>query len=53
MNLLTKLHKKAISNDPNAKDAQQKVNKIIDQIRNQPGGANLAQAILDTLKKTK
>jgi len=53
MNLLTKLHKKAISNDPDAKDAQQKVNKIIDQIRNQPGGANLAQAILDTLKKTK
>ena len=53
MNLLTRLHKKAISNDPDAKDAQQKINKIIDQIRNQPGGSNLAQAIVDTLKKTK
>ena len=53
MNLLNRLHKKAISNDPDAKDAQQKIDKIIDQIKNQPGGKNLAQAIVDTLKNTK
>ena len=53
MNLLNRLHKKAISNDPDAKDAQQKIDKIIDQIKNQPGGQNLAQAIVDTLKNTK
>ena len=53
MNLLNRLHKKAISNDPDAKDAQQKIDKIIDQIKNSPGGQNLAQAVVDTLKKTK
>jgi len=53
MNLMNKLYKKGLSQDPDAKDAQRQLNKIIKGIRNQPGGKNLANAILDTLEKTK
>lgn len=53
MNLMTRLYKKGISQDPDAKDAQRQLDKIIKGIRNQPGGKALANAILDTLEKTK
>ena len=53
MNLMNRLYKKGLSQDPNAKDAQRQLDKIIKGIRNQPGGKALANAILDTLEKTK
>ena len=53
MNLMNRLYKKGLSQDPDAKDAQRQLDKIIKGIRNQPGGKALANAILDTLEKTK